>query len=208
MPKHRLILMVSILFIITSICPLYATTIYDLSPDDNYVIGLNTDRIERNIAVDELYGEAFLKPYNSHDGFGIANENGNYFDTRFVLEDIGPWTFTFNVTNTGPYTWSDYHFEFWNSDFTTRIPLLPLGPPPTSDIFANAAQEDVFVEYWAPGLVAPGATVQMSFAIIIDTVGQLDFGLRQVATTVPEPTTAILFGIGLLGLAGISRRKL
>ncbi len=54
--------------------------------------------------------------------------------------------------------------------------------------------------------VAPGDTVQMSFTLLADKF--LPIGVTQIATTVPEPTTLLLFGIGLLGLARVSRRKM
>jgi hypothetical protein len=101
-----------------------AITITDLEPNDKNKItnppGEVTDPDE--FTVKEEYGEEYLIPYPSHDGFGIVNRDRRYFD-KVVDEEAagGDWVFYFEVHNTSPYCWSDYHFEFWDEDFNNPI---------------------------------------------------------------------------------------
>lgn len=173
----------------------------------------------------EDYNEQTRVPYPSHDGFGIVNEQGGFFDKVVDLEDSsGWWTLDFQVTNTSPYPWSDYHFEFWTADFEEQLldfPLrlstdaFPLGPC-SNLIFLNdncsggAAAIGPSAEFWSPNFVVPGQTNNFRLTMNVDEIRSLygnSFGIRQVATT-PEPGTLALFGLGLSGFTFLRRRKL
>ncbi len=75
------------------------------------------------------------------------------------------------------------------------------------------------MEFWAPDWQDPGEINTFTINIDLLALGyslgvdpfseEYSFGIRQVATTVPEPGTILLLGFGLLGLAGygIHRKK-
>ncbi len=189
----------------------------DLS-DDNIITAQFEDDQKNELIVWEDYNEKYLVPYKSHDGYGIVNSQGGYFDKVVTFEDgdiDGLWALDFRVTNTSPYTWSDYHFEFWDASFTQRwadFPLVTTDPNlyPQAEIFQNWSFDGSMLQFWAPGWQSPGQTQQLVFWFDPSKInsGQAgSFGIRQVATTVPEPGTLILLGSGLAAFAVRRRRK-
>ena len=156
----------------------------------------------------EYYRGTDLVPYPSHDGYGILDFGTTGFWQKAIeLSEIDP-LLEFQVTNQTPYTWSDYHFLF------TDIPGIPPNQPINSaiDLWSDqftqwawdpAGQE---VKFWAPNWVPPGGVVNFQFRLTGVQPGTF-IGLEQIATTVPEPSTILLFGLGILGLTGMSRRK-
>ncbi|MDP2810931.1 MAG: PEP-CTERM sorting domain-containing protein [Rhodocyclaceae bacterium] len=168
--------------------------------------------------VSEDYNEATLVPYPSHDGWAIVNPAFGWFDKVVTIQPaVGPvLAFDFWVKNTGPYTWSDYHFEFWNASFqqTLAIQVDSL----SSSVFANNSGTGgmLGVNFWGdpPAGQPPGMTERFSLQINVtglpvDESGVGQFGIRQIATTVPEPETyaMLLAGLGLLGLAARRRKQ-
>jgi hypothetical protein len=193
------------------------------------------------VRVFENYGEEYLTPYSSHDGYAIVNKDGKFFDkvVTFTDDDLdkccckngcytdpGIWAFEFQVHNTSPYAWSDYHFELWDETFTNRYqnPALLIGW--SSNIFQNSSLDDSILQFWAPDWQDPSET--NTFLLYMDlnkfacgcdctcgdnpctcgcTCDVRAFGIRQVATTVPEPATMVLLGSGLLGAAAFRRLR-
>lgn len=192
--------------------------------DANSITAQNFDGTNRTLTVGEDYNEKFLLPYPSHDGWAVVNSNGGYFDKVVTLNGIAQpgtvpnYSFNFSITNTGPYTWSDYHFEFWNPTFTQRLASFPVDPAAlTSTIFNNSALAprggvpSTVAEFWAPNWQSTGQTGEYTLSVnlagLVDQNGNGSFGIRQVATTVPEPETyaMLLAGFGVLGF--MARRK-
>jgi len=67
---------------------------------------------------------------------------------------------------------------------------------------------DAGVEAWYNANIKGGATGFVIAARGFDTFGDaIDDKLVREISTVPEPATMFLFGVGLLGLAGVNRRK-
>lgn len=167
-------------------------------------------------AIFEDYAEIHRVPYAFHDGLGIVNAEGNFFDTIVAPEaaDTGEWTLVFEVTNTTPYSWSDYHFEFWDPGFNIRLSDFPLvvsstvfpTGPWTNEIFLNSAFDGSSLSFWGPDEQDAGVTNRFSLTMDLDQISG-SFGIRQVATTVPEPGTLAVFGIEGVGVMVMQLRK-
>lgn len=179
--------------------------------------------------VAEDYNERYLVPYPSHDGNGIVNQQGGFFDKIVDLEGTDGWiTLNFQVTNTSPYVWSDYHFEFWqldqNREFQTLLTSFPLRAFPgdaghfqqpgwRNDIFQNSGFDGSILSFWSPLWQAPGQTNDFFLTVNLDELRDnagndiTSFGIRQVATT-PEPSILALLGISWMGFALARRLRL
>ena len=198
-----------------------ALTIVDVDPNDDNLI-INSGSTPGELTVEEIYFESFRTPYPSHDGFAIVNASGGFFDKVITIEsgDSGIWTFNFLVTNGGPYLWSDYHFEFYNADFSFPIGI-PLGDPQwllawDNDIFQNSSVEAggipdrTSLNFWAPGWQANPEQNHFILELDLDRISDIlqadSFGIQQIATTAPEVGSLILVGSGLLGLMGLKRK--
>ncbi|MGK7945757.1 MAG: PEP-CTERM sorting domain-containing protein [Microcystaceae cyanobacterium] len=166
----------------------------------------------------ETYGEDNLIPYTGFGGgFAIVDTDitGNplYFDKTLTITDfdVTPQTepepetsksWVFNVQNTTPFAWSDYHFEFETGALTTlgitENEVLVAGSPATITIVGDTISlTDLTVG------TTPGVDDILEVRIFTDftSVNTNDtFGVRQIATTsTPEPS-AIL---GLLAVSSI-----
>jgi hypothetical protein len=207
----------------------HALIIIDRWVDDLNTItgfGQNSD-LRFAVVGPENYGEDNQVPYTSARSDSVYavvdNDPGEpvrFFDKIIQLEEeSGVWDFDFTVTNMSPYQWSDYHFEVWNSSFENMI----------SDIMISASVNPFTpwpVVYWGGGKLVewydPNNCLdpqscqdhgeRRSYRLRFDltaahTLHNGTFGIRQIATTVPEPTTFTLIGIALAGL-GFTRRKI
>ena len=177
--------------------------------DSNVITRVAVDLVHSELLTFEDYNETHLIPYPSHDGFAIVNPGGGFFDkvVTYQLADVGgPWCFDFRVHNTSPYIWSDYHFEFWDAAFQNRLNLAAgVVYKWSSSIFQNSSFDGSVLEFWAPNWQVPCETNQLLFFVNnlgnVAGAGPASFGIRQVATTVPEPLTmlGLLAGVSLLG---------
>lgn len=165
--------------------------------------------------VKEDYNALSLIPFPSHDGFAVVNLPGPpiWFDKEIVFDssDAGDNNFqiTWDITNTSPYTWSDYHFVFLN-DIGQEFNI-----PNTSSAdfkgttFIGDTEVDFFYDPPGGRLIAPGDTLQVTLGL--DLTGIPDGGgtliCRQIATAVPIPAALPLFGTGLLGLGLLGWRR-
>lgn len=172
-----------------------------------------------NAIVDEDYNALSLVEttgigFESHDGFAVIDkaQTGEYlfFDKVVVLDDPNDlktnFELTFNVLNTTPYTWSDYHLFILAQ--APEITFAQSAEFKTADIAADAFS----VAFSAVGTgskeIAPGDTLHLNIAM--DTSGLTEgysFNLRQIATAVPLPPSALLLGSGILGLLGLGWRR-
>ena len=201
-----LIVTVFVCFLLTTAS--FAATITDLDTFDTTTIDNHLVEFVELVPgipallniVDETYSFTHTVPYPSHNGFAIIDTDGTWFEKE-ITPVVPLEIFEFNVYNNTPYVWSEYHFLF-NDTQGVIFDILYI----SSNIFTNWDWDGTELKFWEPVGVAPGDTVQMSFTLLADKF--LPIGVTQIATTVPEPTTLLLFGIGLLGLARVSRRKM
>lgn len=266
--------------------PSSAMSITDRNVADlNVIIATAEDDALNELLIQEDYNENDLVGYPSHDGMAVVDTDQAgivWFDkvVSFTAGDLdGRWALDFRVHNTTPWCWSDYHFEFWNDDFTQKLVDFPLEDW-SNDIFRNSAYPGPrggggVLEFWAASppawlggdadrdgdvdiddasaVVGNFQTTGMGWAqgdfdgdsdVDIDDAGILllnfgrsyqspdwqcpsqtnqfvlifdpslvnagqpgSFGIRQVATTVPEPLTlAGVFG-GVAGLGAYLRKR-
>jgi hypothetical protein len=198
--------------------PATAMTITDLDLTDlNIIVQTDEDDALNELLIIEDYNERRWIPYCGHDPYAIVNLQGGFFDkvVTFTDDDLdGSWALDFRVHNTTAWCWSDYHFEFWNEEFTERLPDFPLLDW-SNEIFQNSAFPGPFcgegvLEFWAPSLQCPCVTNQ--FVLIFDPrqVNNGDagaFGIRQVATVVPEPLTMLGVFLGVSSLSAYMRTR-
>lgn len=224
MKRYLTMAVVMITAILLGVGMVHAITVVDVDTSDlNRIMSTSpspVDPISAVFTIWEDYDEVGLTPYPSHDGLAIINPDpgvnpttgarySGWFDKIFTIDQfyLNP-SLIFVVENTTPYVWSDYHFEFWDPEFQNRNTFIPsLLAGWSADIFRNSALNlgGDTLEFWAPGWQAPGDV--QTFTLNFEFLEPGQFGIRQVATTVPEPATMLLLGMGLIGLAG-ARRKL
>jgi hypothetical protein len=216
--KSKLMIIGAILAVALMAAPALAThvVVTDVYPlDDNKVTSVNDTGT--GFAVFEDYNETFLTPYPSHDGFAIVNAQGNYFDkvVDFTESPAIPYevSLTFHIDNTGPYTWSDYHFVLFNETFDGAPTGVTFQEPIEANAFkgggisADGLTIDFFYNGLGGFLVAPDGNLEGRLTFLVTEGGDFSFGLRQVATTVPIPPSVLLMGSGLLGLGLVGWRR-
>ncbi|NTU54438.1 MAG: PEP-CTERM sorting domain-containing protein [Chlorobiaceae bacterium] len=188
--------------------------ITDLNNTDANTIISQSNPSPNLLVVSEDYNESYLTPYSSFGGYAVVNASEQYFDKVLNFIHIAPETsvtLQFLVTNTTPYTWSDYHIEFWDSTFTSRLTGINILGYSTNQ-FDNGNESNGVISFWYPGAHV-GAPVEEvgEYMVHVDLYGVYGatdgaIGIRQVAT-VPEPGMFALLSFGLAGLLGYRRSK-
>jgi len=183
------------------------------------------------VTVAETYAESTLIPYNGlvpiqpdAGHYAVVTPGHTYFDkivsySGFTSNEIG--LMTFQITNSTPYNWSDYHFEIWNTSFTVREQAPWAFPNPPA--FTSPLVSDQFTgltinpnvgslysfagsgELHEVGVTGIYTLRMQLFSFANSGSGQ--FGLRQVATVTPEPASMAIFGIGGSMLMYVRRRR-
>ena len=187
--------------------------------DQNTIRFSMQDDINQIFYWEEDYNEDNLIPYPSTNGYAVVNASGNlgcpggteacYFDKVMTLEgETGIWEFKVGVFNTSPFDWSDYHIEFYDPLFQQPIDnaLLDVqnGIFSVVEVMSNAVGFSGGTQYSGPMYLQNLITITAD----LDPFGGVgSIGIRQVATTTPEPTTLALLSLGLVGL-GFARRRL
>ena len=212
MSKTRCIIF-GVLCVLLVVAQAEATTVTDVYLDDlNKITGSSQDDITKTFTIDEIYGEDNRIGYPSHDGMAIVDydrgESVRFFDKVFDKQGtVGDWLFEFTVLNQTPWEWSDYHFKLYNEDFTAELKIddILFGWTNTV-IFQNSKIINNELQFWDPAVHSFGQTADYRLALHLDKLPDT-FGIRQIATTTPEPGSIVLLGLGLGGFAFFSRRK-
>lgn len=182
--------------------------------------------------VTESYAESTLIPYTSlvpifpdAGNMAIVTPTSTYFDkvvtySGFASGDLVE--FQFEITNNTPYNWRDYHFEIWNDDFTARQQAPWASPNPNSGNLPT-----LFSDQFTGLVIHPNVATFHSFAgsgerheigvmgtytlrmelYSFTNSGSGTMGLRQIATTVPEPASMAIFGLGFSFVMAARRKR-
>ncbi len=99
---------------------------------------------------------------------------------------------------------NQFGFELWQYDFTFNNVSLPSG---TSWVtLSNATDSGGNPVYWDENS-GPASAYENSVGSIASEAFTIT-GTTTTSGTTPEPSSIMLFGSGILGLAGVLRRKL
>lgn len=156
----------------------------DLLLDENYNAGLTPNSIMG--ADDGTHVATFTLDY----GTGVVGENGTLDNDNFSIF----YTATEMAAN--------YFYDENGVDLSTKVGAgFLLGFSNTTGLTSAVADriKDELGQF--PGVNLP-VIENPPHSTIISTNGQFELSV------VPEPTTMLLFGFGLMGIAGITRKKL
>lgn len=146
----------------------------------------------------------------------LGFESGNVNMTQSPISNIIPTFFTGDTSNFGSWVNVDFSTEniyFEDTDGPASVKLDPFNSS-NSDFFEiyRLLADSELLDYLPNDITLAAGTIIVGFNDngAWNTIGNdhdyddIIIALRPV----PEPTTIALFGIGLLGLAGIGRRKM
>ncbi len=130
---------------------------------------------------------------------------------------ITSYLFDEDVTNNTGFDWTDYHFVIGVGVGANFVPgvgggLVQFDPsnPAGNTAFATGFQGAITVDWFPPGGHANGATelydVQLLIFDTADPSGTYQFTLRQYPT-IPEPSSVIILGVGIVGVLGYAARR-
>jgi hypothetical protein len=184
------------------------------------------------VTTTETYAESTLIPYTSlvpifpdAGNMAIVTPTSTYFDKLVTYSGIvsGELTeFQFKITNNTPFNWRDYHYEIWNDDFTARQQAPWASPNPNSGnlptldsdqftglvIHPNVATFHSFAGSGERHKVGELGTYTLRMELYsFNNTGDGSFGLRQIATTVPEPASMAIFGLGFSFVMAARRKR-
>ena len=218
------ILVIGIVVAISVAMEVRAAGVNDLFNDDlDFVTNVSSSIVGTDLAIriEEDYGEDNIVPYPPTNGFAIVDNDPNEPVRYFVkiitvtgteATTVSTVTIEFAITNTGSIHWNDYHFEFWNDNFTgLRTDVVVLQVDPSGTAFPDVTQMPgaVWYDQGAGGAgLAPGQSTDPDFIgfqlpiSVFTNVPNLNLGVRQIATIVPLPAPATM-GLALFGLLGV-----
>jgi len=144
----------------------------------------------------------------------------HYFDKVVTFSSAQAnvlFEFEFQILNSTGHRWWDYHFEIWNPAFTVRQTAPWFNNDPQLDLFSDQftgleLHPDVATFRKLPNLLEfheHGETGIYKLKMDLYSLTNMDsgsFGMRQVATTTPEPASMAIFGIGS-GVLLYARRR-
>ncbi|MFA4904386.1 MAG: hypothetical protein WC600_16755 [Desulfobaccales bacterium] len=208
MRKISIALVLSLVLVFGLAMQASAFNVVNISGDPYFITEVSGHNVK------EDYNALSLIPFPSHDGYAVVNLPGPpiWFDKEIIFnaDDAGDNNFqiTWDITNTSPYTWSDYHFIFSDVGQVIRDPNTSSAEFKGKDTFGNT-EIDFFYDPPGGSLIAPGETLHVTLGL--DLTGLPDEGAimlcRQIATAVPIPAALPLFGSGLLGLGLLGWRR-
>lgn len=173
--------------------------------DMNMVTGQTNDS-SGIFYINEDYGEDNLVPYMGNTGIADTDAatcpSGTCFFDIVLRRDLpyyeSPIQFYLYIANNTTHTWTDYHLEFWDSNFENKlmsVPLLSYG----SDAFSSSSFDGSAMDFSSPWYdIGPWSVISIDFTLDVDQMSD-QFGIRQVATVgsvIPEPASSMLFLAG------------
>jgi hypothetical protein len=205
-----------------------AASITDITnlPAD-YVITGQSNPFGNYLQVNETYSAntRFHYPSVFGDQIGLLTDNKVYWDKVITFDNAlvdNVMTLDFTILNNTGGNWTDYHLEFWDPTFTTRLTYLSMLSASSNQLGnfllttnakgygSDPSQAGSVMSWWEafPGQVHEAGqwghyTVSGNLSLITN-LDAGSFGIRQVAT-IPEPGSLAMIGVGLAGLLGFRK---